>query len=116
MIERMKGLTLSLIVGILLAYSSVWMISRIINRYTKWEKDLCRLLFKRGKKEDPPTDPLPSPECLGSSFVPGVSGEAEKKNLPAPRYGLVQTFLESRKSRPGSRHISHRHTTKRGID
>jgi len=47
----MNGLTLSLIVGFLLAYSSVWLISRINDRYTQWEKDLCRVLVKRGKKD-----------------------------------------------------------------
>jgi hypothetical protein len=47
----MQGLTLSLIVGFLLAYSSVWLVSRINDRYTQWEKNLCRLLVKRGKKD-----------------------------------------------------------------
>ena len=47
----MRGLTLSLIVGFLLAYSSTWLVSRINDRYTRWEEDLCRVLVKRGKKE-----------------------------------------------------------------
>jgi hypothetical protein len=47
----MHGLTLSLIVGFLLAYSSVWLVSRINDRYTRWEKNLCHVLVKRGKKD-----------------------------------------------------------------
>ncbi len=47
----MRGLTLSLIVGFLLAYSSTWLISRINDRYTRWEEGLCRVLAKRGKKD-----------------------------------------------------------------
>lgn len=111
----MEGLTLSLIIGILLAYSSVWTVSCIINRYTKWEKNLCRVLFKRGKKEDPSTALLSAPECLGADFIPDGSGETKKKELPAPTYGLIQTFLASRQNRFGSRRISRRHTSKRGI-
>jgi hypothetical protein len=56
----MNGLTLSLIVGFLLAYSSVWLVSRINDRYTQWEKNLCRVLIKRGKKDlgrDPDSNP-----------------------------------------------------------
>ena len=47
----MHGLTLSLVVGFLLAYSSVWLVSRINDRYTRWEENLCRVLGKRGKKD-----------------------------------------------------------------
>ena len=47
----MSGLTLSLVVGFLLAYSSVWLVSRINDRYTRWEKNLCHVLVKRGKKD-----------------------------------------------------------------
>jgi hypothetical protein len=47
----MRGLTLSLIIGFLLAFSSTWLVSRINDRYTRWEEDLCRVLVKRGKKE-----------------------------------------------------------------
>jgi len=48
--EHMNGLSLSLTVGFLLAYSSVWLVSRINDRYTQWEKNLCRVLVKRGKE------------------------------------------------------------------
>jgi len=48
---NMKGLTLSLIVGFLLAFSAVWVVSRINDRYAQWEENLSRLLFKRGKKD-----------------------------------------------------------------
>ncbi len=112
----MIGFILSLIVGFLLACLSVWTVSCIINRYTKWEKNLCSLLSKRGKKEDPPTLQLSAPESLGSSLPPDGSGETEKKESPAPKYGLIQTFLASRQNRPGSRYPSRRHTTKRGMD
>ena len=47
----MAGVTLSLIVGFSLACSAVWLVSRINNRYTQREKDLSRVLAKRGKKE-----------------------------------------------------------------
>jgi hypothetical protein len=47
----MPGITLSLIVGFLLGYSSVWLVSRINDRYTQWEKNLCRVLVKRGKMD-----------------------------------------------------------------
>jgi hypothetical protein len=47
----MASLTLSLIVGFSLACSAVWLVSRIDNRYTQREKDLSRVLAKRGKKE-----------------------------------------------------------------
>ena len=47
----MHGLTLSLVVGFLLAYSSVWLVSRINDRYTRWEENLCRVVVKRGKKD-----------------------------------------------------------------
>lgn len=56
----MNSLTLSLIVGFVLAYSSVWLVSRINDRYTQWEKNLCRVLVKRGKKDlghDPDSNP-----------------------------------------------------------
>ena len=45
----MHGLTLSLVVGFLLAYSSVWLVSRINDRYTRWEENLCRVLETREK-------------------------------------------------------------------
>lgn len=47
----MQGLTLSVIVGFLVAYSSMWLVSRINDRYTRWEENLCRVLVKRGKKD-----------------------------------------------------------------
>ncbi len=47
----MAGVTLSLIVGFSLACSAVWLVSRINNGYTQREKDLSRVLAKRGKKE-----------------------------------------------------------------
>ncbi len=47
----MKGLTFSLIIGFLLASSSVWLISLINDRYTQKEKFISNLLLKRGKKE-----------------------------------------------------------------
>ena len=47
----MHGLTLCLAAGFVLAYSSVWLISRINDRYTHWEKNFCRVLAKRGKRE-----------------------------------------------------------------
>ena len=47
----MSGVTLSLIVGFSLAYSAVWLVSRINNHHTQDEKDLSRVLAKRGKKE-----------------------------------------------------------------
>jgi hypothetical protein len=47
----MAGVTLSLVVGFLLACSAMWLISRINDRYTQREKDLSRILAKRGKKE-----------------------------------------------------------------
>jgi len=105
----MEGLALSLIVGILLAYSSVWTVSRIINRYTKWEKNLYSLLSKRGKKEDPPTLQVSDPECLGACLPPGNSEETGRKESLAPRYGHLQTFLAGRKNRPGTHRISRRH-------
>ncbi len=48
---QMKGLTFSLIIGFLLASSSVWLISLINDRYTQKEKFISNLLLKRGKKE-----------------------------------------------------------------
>ena len=111
--EHMEGLTLSLIVGILMAYSSVWTVSRIINRYTKREENLCRVLFKRGKKEDLPTLQMSAPERLGPCLTPDGSGDTKKEESPAPRYGFIQTFLPSRKKRHGSRCLSRRHTTMR---
>ena len=47
----MAGITLSLIVGFLLACSAMWLISRINDRYTQREKDLSRILAKRGRKK-----------------------------------------------------------------
>jgi hypothetical protein len=47
----MPGLTLSLIVGFILAYSSMWLVSRINDRYARWEENLCRVLVKRGRKD-----------------------------------------------------------------
>ena len=47
----MAGITLSLIVGFFLACSTVWLISRINDRHTERERDLSRVLAKRGKKE-----------------------------------------------------------------
>jgi hypothetical protein len=51
MVASMAGVTLSLIVGFSLACSAVWLVSRINNRYTQHEKDLSRVLAKRGKRE-----------------------------------------------------------------
>ena len=47
----MGGVTLSLIVGFSLAYSAVWLVSRINNGATQREKDLSRVLAKRGKRK-----------------------------------------------------------------
>ena len=47
----MGGVTLSLIVGFSLAYSAVWLVSRINSGTTQREEDLSRVLAKRGKKE-----------------------------------------------------------------
>ncbi|MDI6754417.1 MAG: hypothetical protein QME78_08485 [Thermodesulfobacteriota bacterium] len=47
----MDGLASSLIIGFLLASSSVWLIAHINDRFTRREKDLSRLLLKRGKKD-----------------------------------------------------------------
>jgi hypothetical protein len=49
-IKEMDGLTSSLIIGFLLASSSVWLVSFINDRYTQREIKLSRLLLKRGKK------------------------------------------------------------------
>ena len=46
----MEGFTLSLVVGLLLASSSVWLVSRIHDRYTKREKSLSTYLQK-GQEE-----------------------------------------------------------------
>jgi NhaP-type Na+/H+ or K+/H+ antiporter len=46
----MVGLSQSLIVGFVLGYSAGWLVSRINDRYTRWEEKICRLLVKRGKK------------------------------------------------------------------
>jgi len=46
----MKGLTSSLIIGFLLGSSLGWLIWLINDRYTQWEKDISRILIKRGKK------------------------------------------------------------------
>jgi hypothetical protein len=51
MVASMAGVTLSLIVGFLLASSAVWLVSRINGRYTQREKDLSRVLAKRGRKQ-----------------------------------------------------------------
>jgi len=50
-IESMGSFTLSLIVGFLLGYSSVWLVSRINDRYAQWEENFSRVLLKRGKKD-----------------------------------------------------------------
>jgi len=47
----MAGLSLSLIVGFLLGFSSVWLVSRINDRYAQWEENFSRVLLKRGKKD-----------------------------------------------------------------
>ena len=49
----MDNLSKSLIVGFLLGYLAVWLVSHINNRYTQWEKKICHLLLRRGKKENP---------------------------------------------------------------
>jgi hypothetical protein len=51
MVASMAGVTLSLIVGFSLACSAVWLVSRINNRYTQHEKNLSRVLARRGKKQ-----------------------------------------------------------------
>ena len=47
----MEGLTTSLIIGILLAASAVWLVSFINERYSKKEKTISNLLLRRAKKE-----------------------------------------------------------------
>ena len=47
----MASITLSLIVGFLLACSAMWLVSRINDRHTQKEKDLSRILAKRGRKQ-----------------------------------------------------------------
>ena len=59
----MGGITLSLVVGFFLACSSVWLISRINGRYTQREKELSRVLAKRGKREGFFTDTLAADRC-----------------------------------------------------
>ncbi len=46
----MEGLT-SMIIGILIAFSSVWLVSLINERYSQKEKTLSNLLLRRAKKE-----------------------------------------------------------------
>ena len=47
----MNGMVSSLIVGFLLAFSSLWLIALLNDTYTHREKKLSRLLLKRGKKD-----------------------------------------------------------------
>ena len=47
----MEAWTYSLIAGFVMGSSLVWLASLINNRYIKREKDVCRLVLKRAKKE-----------------------------------------------------------------
>ncbi len=70
----MEAWASSLIVGVLLAVSLTWLVSLINDRYIKREKDLCRLILKRAKKEENPP-PLGSEQanhslsCLITSIL-----------------------------------------------
>ncbi len=114
-IKHMIGLILSLIVGLLLACLSLWTVSQIIDRYTKWEKNLCRLLSKRGKEEDPPMLSFPTAEGPGAFSIPGRPRKTEKKHSLSPRYRLVQSFQAICKNRFESRRNSRRYTAKGDI-
>jgi hypothetical protein len=48
----MDSLSQSLIVGFLLGYLAVCLVTLINDRYTQWEEKICRLLLKRAKKYD----------------------------------------------------------------
>ena len=50
-IEDMNGMISSVIVGFLLGASSFWLIGFLNDTYTHREKNLSRLLLKRGKKD-----------------------------------------------------------------
>ncbi len=47
----MEGMTLSLLIGFMLAFSAVWLTSRIHDLYTKREKNISQLLLRRAKKD-----------------------------------------------------------------
>jgi hypothetical protein len=47
----MDFLTSSLIIGFLIGASCVWLVSFLNDRYIQREKNISRLLLKRGKKE-----------------------------------------------------------------
>jgi len=46
----MDAWTSSLIAGFVMGSSLVWLASRINDRYIKREKNVCRLILKRAKK------------------------------------------------------------------
>ena len=86
-IENMHRLTLSLIVGFLMAYSSMWLASRINDRYTRWEENLCRVLVKRGKKEDYPTVDLFGSFYLGCIRLRNLAfSNIRKETCPMTAY------------------------------
>ncbi len=47
----MDAWTSSIIVGFMMGTSLVWLVSLLNDRYIKREKDLSRLVVKRGKRE-----------------------------------------------------------------
>jgi hypothetical protein len=88
---------LSLMVGFLLAYSSMWLISHINDRYTRWEESLCRVLVKRGKKEDPPPMGLFRIFYLGCVRLRNlVSSNIRKETCPMTAYEFYWKDLEGR--------------------
>jgi hypothetical protein len=48
----MNSLSKSLIVGFLLGFLAMCLVSIINDRYTQWEEKISRLLLKRAKKYD----------------------------------------------------------------
>ena len=48
----MNSLSESLLVGFLLGFLAMCLVSIINDRYTHWEEKICRLLLKRAKKYD----------------------------------------------------------------
>jgi hypothetical protein len=93
----MRGLTLSLVVGFLLAYSSMWLVSRINDRYTRWEENLCRVLFKRGKKEEHPPIGLFRSLYLGCVRLRNLaSSNIRKETCPMTAYEFYWKDQEGR--------------------
>jgi hypothetical protein len=93
----MHGLTLSLVVGFLLAYSSVWLVSRINDRYTRWEENLCRVLGKRGKKEGHPSIGLFRSFYLGCVRLRNpASSNIRKETCPMTAYEFYWKDHEGR--------------------